>query len=481
MATKIQLRRDTAANWASANPILSEGEIGFEKDTKKKKIGDGVTAWNSLDYDKELPSQAGKTGKYLTTNGISASWETVEALPTQSPAVSSQFLVTDGTSASWKPLKKIHYVDPMTTGMGITYSSDGEYADYATLNAAIEPLEGQWARLIDQTVWRGSKNTDNNVFWFPFGTHDVSLPPYIAGSNGEDAIAPLYNGTNAEEPIFIYFSRGLDDSYYPFDITRNYTITMMPDRQSDIPFIGMVSNSTGNMGNLVIDYHLYDLIFNNTFNPGMAYNPGVMYITGFISPSSPRKEIEMYLHNNGAWFIKQQEDFASSDNGRGLQWFSRNNAIEGMNTKSGYIYNSGLMSNITDNRYSVLTQVQAKTAFGTDGTNNEFITINGTTVYAEPPFGIYHYDGVALNSILYLPGSQPNTDVPIGTKIQLVLENAGGSNYIVVISDVGNIQYVSAGVGYNAPSLAIYAKGSLVEFMRVSTGWIYIGDTTIID
>jgi hypothetical protein len=50
MAIKIQLRRDTAANWASANPILSQGEPAFEIDTGREKIGDGVTEWNSLAY-----------------------------------------------------------------------------------------------------------------------------------------------------------------------------------------------------------------------------------------------------------------------------------------------------------------------------------------------------------------------------------------------------------------------------------------------
>jgi hypothetical protein len=50
MAIKIQLRRDTAANWANANPILSQGEPAFEIDTGREKIGDGVTEWNSLAY-----------------------------------------------------------------------------------------------------------------------------------------------------------------------------------------------------------------------------------------------------------------------------------------------------------------------------------------------------------------------------------------------------------------------------------------------
>jgi hypothetical protein len=44
----IQTRRGTAAAWASANPVLAAGEPGFVTDTADFKIGDGVTAWNSL-------------------------------------------------------------------------------------------------------------------------------------------------------------------------------------------------------------------------------------------------------------------------------------------------------------------------------------------------------------------------------------------------------------------------------------------------
>ena len=46
----IQWRNDTAARWASVNPVLLAGEPGYERDTGKYKIGDGATAWNSLAY-----------------------------------------------------------------------------------------------------------------------------------------------------------------------------------------------------------------------------------------------------------------------------------------------------------------------------------------------------------------------------------------------------------------------------------------------
>lgn len=49
---KIQLRRGTTTEWSNANPTLANGEVGIDTDLKKFKIGDGVTAWNSLAFNK---------------------------------------------------------------------------------------------------------------------------------------------------------------------------------------------------------------------------------------------------------------------------------------------------------------------------------------------------------------------------------------------------------------------------------------------
>jgi hypothetical protein len=50
MSVQIQFRRGTAASWASANPVLAQGELGLETDSLAYKIGDGVTPWNALGY-----------------------------------------------------------------------------------------------------------------------------------------------------------------------------------------------------------------------------------------------------------------------------------------------------------------------------------------------------------------------------------------------------------------------------------------------
>jgi hypothetical protein len=48
--TEIRFRRGKAAFWESENPILRDGEPGYEKDTRKLKVGDGSTPWRDLPY-----------------------------------------------------------------------------------------------------------------------------------------------------------------------------------------------------------------------------------------------------------------------------------------------------------------------------------------------------------------------------------------------------------------------------------------------
>ena len=50
MAYQIQWRRDTAANWTATDPTMADGEAGYETDTGKFKMGNGVDKWSVLDY-----------------------------------------------------------------------------------------------------------------------------------------------------------------------------------------------------------------------------------------------------------------------------------------------------------------------------------------------------------------------------------------------------------------------------------------------
>lgn len=62
--------------------------------------GTGQTSATAA-FDALAPSQSGNTGKYLTTDGSTTSWGTVDALPPQT-GNAGKYLFTDGSTASWQ-------------------------------------------------------------------------------------------------------------------------------------------------------------------------------------------------------------------------------------------------------------------------------------------------------------------------------------------------------------------------------------------
>lgn len=80
MAYRIVLRQDIASNWTTNNPVLLSGELGFETDTYRVKLGDGIKRWSQLPYYLRAPyyghfydttfQQVGSTGEayYIRCN-----------------------------------------------------------------------------------------------------------------------------------------------------------------------------------------------------------------------------------------------------------------------------------------------------------------------------------------------------------------------------------------------------------------------------
>jgi hypothetical protein len=72
MPNIIKPRRDTAANWASVNPTLAAGEIGYDSTNKQFKIGTGSTAWTSLPFSTETPDGAQAKADTAESDAISS-------------------------------------------------------------------------------------------------------------------------------------------------------------------------------------------------------------------------------------------------------------------------------------------------------------------------------------------------------------------------------------------------------------------------
>ncbi len=79
-------RRDSTNNWTNINPVLGPGEIGYDTDEKKFKIGDGTSAWNDLVF-----YESGSGSAYTPGRGISIASDEISV-----NARSSQFAFNNG-------------------------------------------------------------------------------------------------------------------------------------------------------------------------------------------------------------------------------------------------------------------------------------------------------------------------------------------------------------------------------------------------
>jgi hypothetical protein len=112
--SRILTRQDTAANWASANPVLARGEAGLDLTSGNRKVGDGVTAWNGLPYRDDaagLPRVLARGGAWTCSiEGVTATG--VITLKAIGPAPA-----TTVHTMSWDPATGAVTVDglPMAT------------------------------------------------------------------------------------------------------------------------------------------------------------------------------------------------------------------------------------------------------------------------------------------------------------------------------------------------------------------------------
>ena len=158
MATRIKLRRDTAANWLEANPILANGETGFETDTRMMKLGDGATRWADL--------------KYAVTGDLQVSGDTIHG--DTSVSLSSGV----GSSDNWIVLTNPNDGGPSNPedaiSQGVAYDSLGNafsmgsyYNQYGTFLQKISPTgEVIWNNFYSEYASYGfgmATDKDDNV------------------------------------------------------------------------------------------------------------------------------------------------------------------------------------------------------------------------------------------------------------------------------------------------------------------------------
>jgi hypothetical protein len=178
MATRMQQRRGTAAQWTSSNPVLNAGEIGWESDTNKFKIGDGTNHWADIDYFADINSTVNPSfGSSITFEGATAdSYETV-------------LQVTDPTDDRTITI-------PNVSGTIITTGNLSDITDIGVFTSTIV-MEGATADDHELTLSAGDPTADRTIT-FPDATGTVALTldlPSTAGMVTETGTQTLTNKT----------------------------------------------------------------------------------------------------------------------------------------------------------------------------------------------------------------------------------------------------------------------------------------------
>jgi hypothetical protein len=218
VVSRFELRTDTAANWTSVNPVLREGEPGFEVDTNKLKIGDGAKTWSALSYlvssggggggstdwgdilgtlsnQTDLATAlAGKqpVGSYLVSSDL-APYATTASLSAYATVASlSSYLTTAAAAAAYQPLASVltNTTASFTTAQQTKLAG---IATGATANDTDANLKNRANHTGTQSADTITDGTTNKAF---LATERTKLSGIATGATANDTDANLKNRAN---------------------------------------------------------------------------------------------------------------------------------------------------------------------------------------------------------------------------------------------------------------------------------------------
>ena len=244
MAYTILFRRGTASQWTQANPVLNLGELGFVTDSKKLKIGNGVTPWNSLDYsiatleNGKIPlDQLPDTVKIAVHEvGTIAQRNNLTVQPGDMAVVSEEVrtYVSNGSggSASWVEIATTpdftgyateSFVDDSINNLNISSFVTGASANFIVDSAIQNANLGQYATTsyVNSTI-SSLEIPDSSLFEFDYQDDSVIIGHTIPQITGSASANFLYLGTTGlGENVFTSSSAIL--STYPSASAVHYS------------------------------------------------------------------------------------------------------------------------------------------------------------------------------------------------------------------------------------------------------------------
>ena len=274
MATKIQLRRDYAANWQATNPVLSLGEPGVELDTHAMKVGNGVTAWNDLAYIQTSGDTETLTeNMFIKLNGMYN-----DIVPDYAGTVS---VSTDGLNWTAAVPNKQFTINQewdvvgLAVGGGHIVYMTYEYARYSN-----QDVDRQELRFAHNPFEQAQKPTSDNVRRGPHG-EEINWWNVRYVNGYFVAVGSYYNSlyNNYRYPYAVYSTDG--DNWTNINIDETYAYDLIiaerDDHSNDVSGIAIGDVAYGTDGWLFTMHWDYD-------STSISSNPaGAFYITSITA------------------------------------------------------------------------------------------------------------------------------------------------------------------------------------------------------
>ena len=219
----IKLRRGTASQWSSINPVLQAGEPGVETDTGKMKIGDGTTNYNSLNY----------------VGTVSVGWGSINGTLSSQTDLQTALNGKQASLVSGTNIKTINSTSLLGSGDIALASSwgsiSGTLSSQTDLQSALNAKEGTITAGTTAQYYRGDKS---------FQTLDKSAVGLGNVDNTSDASKPVSTATqtalNAKQGTLTLTTTGSSGAATLVGATLN-----IPQYPGTVTSIGLSTSTTG--------------------------------------------------------------------------------------------------------------------------------------------------------------------------------------------------------------------------------------------
>ncbi len=297
---RMQQRRGTSTEWSTANPVLANGEIGYDTTTKRFRVGDGVTAWNSLTASMSVDDITIVQG-YSSAAAASAAAAAAARDAAQSAITVNYLRAT---------VALLNAVTGMTVNQTAFVTETGNFYSYSG-SAWVNQGQGYLANKVDVSIGGAmAQNVRNDTFRrakaYTAETYMTMVAPTLA-----DAATPTFTINGSGEAVILTSgyagatSRFIENGHRwlgaaPIDITVEGRVTAIDSGNT-----GGIACYIGDGTNYIIVAYNYNGAIGamNSAGGSDAAHGGLTLITEMAYLANQTVKMVVHLDPNGVSYV----------------------------------------------------------------------------------------------------------------------------------------------------------------------------------